>query len=120
MTKVKESMQRPVLAVSASASIGTALKLMENAHVSILPVLSGTRLVGVITKKDADAEPPSARLSSIKLKLIYVTEDEPVESAARIMVKNAITRIPVISSESTMHCIGIISSTDIASYHNKM
>ncbi|MGC8676383.1 MAG: CBS domain-containing protein [Candidatus Micrarchaeia archaeon] len=120
MKTVKEIMQRHVLAVNASASVGTAIKLMSNARVSILPVLNGSRLVGILTKKEAEAEQANARIGSLKLKLLYATEDDSIENAAKIMVSNAITRLPVVSEATTLHCVGIVSSTEIARYHKNV
>ncbi len=117
--QVKEIMQTHIVAVNANASIGTAIKLMSNAHVPLLPVLNGSRLAGILTKEEAQAEPESKRIGSLQLRLLYVTENDPVEKAAKMMVDNSITRLPVVSEATTLHCVGVVTSTDIVKAHKE-
>jgi len=114
---VSKIMDRHIVAASANASVGTAIKLMQNANVSVLPVLNGSKLVGIITQKEAEAEVPSKRLGDTRLRLVYVLENDPIEKAAELLVKNMLTRIPVVSDQTTMHCVGIVSATEIAKHH---
>lgn len=116
---VKEIMQTKIVAVNANASIGTAIKLMESAHVPLLPVLNGSRLAGIITKEEAIGEPESKRIGNLSLRLLYVTENDPVEKAAKLMVDNNITRIPVVEEVTTLHCVGIVTSIDIVKAHKE-
>ncbi|MGC8671829.1 MAG: CBS domain-containing protein [Candidatus Micrarchaeia archaeon] len=119
MASVKEIMLRPVVAVNVNASAGTAKKLMDTARVSVLPVLSGSRLVGIVTRSELEVEPQAERLGAMKLRLVYVTEDDSIDKAARLMVENSIARIPVVKDNVTLHCTGIVSATEIAKYHKE-
>ncbi len=116
---VKEIMQTHIVAVNANASVGTAIKLMDNAGVSALPVLNGSRLAGILTREEAKKEPESKRIGNMQLRLIYVGENDTVEKAAKLMVENSLTRLPVVSDASSLHCVGIITTTDIVKVHKE-
>ena len=59
------------------------------------------------------------KLGAMKLRLVYVTEDDSIDKAARLMVENSIARIPVVKDNVTLHCTGIVSATEIARYHKE-
>lgn len=115
--KVKDLMLRHAVVANINASVGTALKLMQNAKVSMLPIVAESKLVGILTKDQAEREPAKERIASLSLKLVYVKESDPVEKAAKLMVENALTRLPVVKEE--MRFVGIITSTEIAKYHKE-
>ena len=112
-------MSRQVVAVSKSTSVGSARKLMERARVSVLPVLEGDRLVGVITSGEIEEEDAEKKVGSVNHRLLYVESEDSPEKAAKIMVENRINRLPVVSSAFEMRCIGIITSTEVAKRHKK-
>ena len=50
--RVKEMMTYPVVTVAPDTAIGEAAALMLDKGIGCLPVLDGTRLVGIVTKTD--------------------------------------------------------------------
>jgi CBS domain-containing protein len=50
--RVKEIMTDPVVTVAPDTGVGEAAALMLNKGIGCLPVLDGTRLVGIVTKTD--------------------------------------------------------------------
>jgi len=50
--RVKEMMTYPVVTVAPDTSVGEAAGLMVHQGIGCLPVVEGTRLVGVVTKTD--------------------------------------------------------------------
>ncbi len=117
--RIKDIMLKHVLAANINTSVGTAIKLMQNAQVAILPVLSGSRLAGIVTREQLEKEVQTKRLGDVRLELVFVTEDDTIEKAAKLMVENSLARLPVVSEASSMHCVGIITSTEIAKYHKE-
>lgn len=100
--------------------------MMENKF-SKLPVVDYGKLVGIVTKNDLlKAEPSLATtldmfeigylLSKLTVKkvmmtnVITVSPDEVVEEAARIMVDNEISCLPVVKDDAL---IGIITESDL-------
>lgn len=124
---VGERMTHPVVFVSPSMSIQDALQLMRRENIRRTPVVEGGKLVGIVSDKDLlNASPSDATslsvwelnylLSKITVHevmtgaVITVTEDTPIEEAARIMSDNKIGGLPVVRDGSV---VGIITETDL-------
>ena len=52
MTRVKDIMTREVISVSPTLSIRDAMSLLSSRHISGVPVVVGTEVVGVVTSND--------------------------------------------------------------------
>ena len=126
---VKERMTRRPILVAPDVSISEALNLMKREKVRRLPVVDKTgHLLGIVSDKDLLHASPSPAtslsvwevtylLGKIKVedvmtkKVITVTEDTPIEDAARIMADNKIGGLPVVHEHGAV--VGIITETDI-------
>jgi acetoin utilization protein AcuB len=125
---VKERMsRRPVLA-APDLSISEALNLMKRERVRRLPIIDKQgKLIGIVSDKDLLHASPSPAtslsvweitylLGKIKVEdvmtrqVITVTEDTPLEDAARIMADNKIGGLPVVRGDAV---VGIITETDL-------
>jgi acetoin utilization protein AcuB len=118
---------RPVT-VTPDTSIDQALQLMRSERVRRFPVLGKQgELVGIISEKDLLYASPSPAtslsiyelpylLSKIKIgdlmtkDVITVTEDTPLEEAARIMADSKVGGLPVVRDGKL---VGIITETDL-------
>jgi acetoin utilization protein AcuB len=125
---VKERMSRRTIVAAPDLSVPEALKLMQRERIRRLPVLDkGGKLIGIVSDKDLlHASPsPATSLSVWEVtyllgkitvrdvmtpKVITVTEDTPVEDAARIMADNKIGGLPVVRGDAM---VGIITETDL-------
>jgi len=124
---VGERMTSPVLFVAPDMPVQDALIQMRKDNVSRFPVLKKGKLVGIVSEDDLlNASPSDATslsvwevnylLSKITVErvmskdVITVTEDEPLEEAARIMADNSVGGIPVVRGEDV---VGMITETDI-------
>jgi len=114
---VKERMSRHPITIRPETSLYDALRIMRESKVRRLPVLDKhNKLVGIVLEKDLlYAEPSPATslsvyevnylVSKIKIEdlmtreVITVTEDCPLEEAARIMVDNGIGGLPVMRGD---------------------
>jgi acetoin utilization protein AcuB len=119
--------ERPIT-VSEDASVDKALELMDSENVRRLPVVDRHgRMVGIVSELDLLKVSPSPAtslsiyeipylLSKIKMRdimakeVITVTEDTPLEEAARIMSDNKIGGLPVMRDNKL---VGIITETDL-------
>jgi len=118
---VGERMTSPVLFIGPELPVQDALAQMRKDRVSRYPVIKSGKLVGIVSEDDIlNASPSDATslsvweinylLSKITVErvmtkeVITVTEDTPLEEAARIMADNRIGGIPVVR---------IITQTDI-------
>jgi acetoin utilization protein AcuB len=125
---VGERMTRPAITVRPETSMPDALDLMRKEHIRRLPVVNKHgELVGIVTEADLLKASPSEAtslsiyevtylLSKLTLdrimshKVITVTEDTPLEEAARIMADNEIGGLPVMRGKEV---VGMITETTL-------
>lgn len=125
---VRERMSRPVITAHSDMPIQDALRLMQKERIRRLPVVDKRgRLEGIVSEIDLlQASPSSATslsvweltylLSKVKIAeimvrdVITVSEDTPIEEAARIMADNKIGGMPVTRDGEV---VGIITETDL-------
>jgi len=124
---VGERMSRPVITVKPEMQIIDALNMMHKEHIRRAPVIKNRKLIGIVSDKDLlNASPSSATalsiwemnylISKVLVKdvmtknVLTVSEDTPIEEAARIMSDNKIGGLPVMQGENI---IGIITETDL-------
>ena len=125
---VGERMTKDPIVIRDDTPIDKALKTMQDNKVRRLPVLNDKgALVGIVSERDLlFASPsPATSLSIYELhyllsritvaavmtaEVITVTEDTPLEEAARIMADNRIGGLPV---ERKGDLVGIITETDL-------
>jgi acetoin utilization protein AcuB len=124
---VGERMSRPVISVSPDDPINEVLAMFRNEHIRRAPVMTGGKLVGIVSDRDLlNASPSSATtlsvwelnylISKVKVKdvmtkkVITVDAEIPIEEAARIMADKKIGGLPVMSSDKV---VGMITETDL-------
>jgi acetoin utilization protein AcuB len=121
-------MSHPVITVSADMSMQEALDHMRKEHIRRLPVINKRgQLVGIVTETDlAKASPSQATTLSVweirelvsKVKVeeimtpdvVTVTDDTPIEEAARIMADCNVSGLPVMREGKL---VGLITETDL-------
>ena len=124
---VGRRMSHPVITVQPEIQITKAHELMAREKIGQTPVVKNGKLVGIVSKNDILKAYPSsvtslavweiaALLEKIKVKEIMVKavrtvqEDTLIEDAARIMVDNEISSLPVMRGKEL---VGIITETDL-------
>ena len=124
---VGERMSQPIIAISPDIPIHDALNLFKHEHIRRAPVITNGKLIGIVSDVDLLNESPSPvstlsiwemnyMLSKINVSqvmtkdVLTVTEDTPIEEAARIMADNKIGGLPVMCDD---YVVGIITETDI-------
>lgn len=121
-------MTKNPITVKEDTSVFEAQEVMRREKIHHLPVLDkNKKLTGIVTEKDLLYAAPSpastlnvyemtsllAKLnvaSVMSKKIISVTEDTPIEDAARIMSDNNIGGLPVMNKSEL---IGIITESDL-------
>ena len=125
---VRERMTKNPVTTTPDTSVTDALRLMREKKVRRLPVMDAHgKLVGIVADQDllyATPSPVSSLsvwemnylLAKLKVEEVMtrqvttVTEDTPVEEAARIMVDNKIGGLPVMRDGQLA---GIVTETDL-------
>jgi acetoin utilization protein AcuB len=124
---VGKRMKHPVISIPPDMPIVEALNLMKRERIRRTPVVKDGKLMGIVSDKDLlNASPSPATslsvwemnylLSKITVRevmtknVLTVSEDTPIEEAARIMADNKIGGLPVMRGD---HIVGIITETDL-------
>jgi acetoin utilization protein AcuB len=120
-------MKHPVITVTPEMPINEALNLMKSERIRRAPVIKGGNLIGIVSAKDLLNASPSPvtslsiwemnyLLSKITVKdvmtqkVLTVTENTPIEEAAKIMADNKVGGLPVLRDGKV---VGIITETDL-------
>jgi acetoin utilization protein AcuB len=121
-------MSKPPITIQDNVGVEDALRLMHSENVRRLPVVDRHgKMVGIVSELDLLKVSPSPAtslsvyeipylLAKIKMKgvmtkdVVTVTEDTPLEEAARIMADNRIGGLPVVRGDKV---VGIITETDL-------
>ena len=124
---VGERMSRPVITLPPDTPIHDALVLFKKEHIRRAPVIKNGKLVGIVSASDLHNASPSPVTSLSVWELNYllskvtvnevmtrkvrtVSEDTPIEDAARIMADYKIGGLPVVDNSKV---VGIITETDL-------
>ncbi|CAG0944595.1 Inosine-5'-monophosphate dehydrogenase [Anaerolineae bacterium] len=125
---VRERMTPNPVTITPDTSVSDAMHIMRERRIRRLPILDAhDHLVGIVTDSDLLYATPSPVTSLsvweihdllYKLKVekvmthevVTVTEDMPLEQAARILADNRISGLPVMRDKKV---VGIITETDI-------
>ena len=124
--QVRTMMQQALVTVTPDTSLAQAQRLMRDRHIRHLPVVSGTRLLGIVTDRDIrDAIPsPATTLSRGEIayqldttsiqncmsqEVVTVTPDTDIVSAARLLLEHKFGCLPVVRGQQL---VGIVTDTD--------
>ncbi|GAB4424629.1 MAG: CBS and ACT domain-containing protein [Anaerolineales bacterium] len=124
---VGERMSHPVITIPADMSVTEALAMFKRERIRRAPVVKGGKMVGIVSDKDLlNASPsPATSLSIWEMnyllnkisvedvmtkEVLSISEDTPIEEAARIMADSKVGGLPVMRDK---HVVGIITETDL-------
>jgi acetoin utilization protein AcuB len=127
MMLVEKRMKPNPITVGPQDSFRHAMDLIRQRGIRHLPVVDGSRLVGIVTDRDIRQASPSPAtslemhelhylLEKVKVcdimtaNVITVTPETPIEEAARLMLLHRIGSLPVLRGTAL---VGIITETDI-------
>lgn len=114
--KVKRAMSKKVVSVSVPGNRETALKLMRDENISVLPVVKGDtkQLVGLLTRSDLISNPDEDQIAMLMSRELVTAEDsDEIETVVEKMVENNVRRVPVVNKDGELS--GIITSFDLVS-----
>jgi CBS domain-containing protein len=121
MATVGEVMNKDVLAVDPTASIGEAAEKMMDAGVGAVVVMEDmVRLVGIVTERDIlRAVAQRARAAEARVRqwmtesVITIDPDTPIDEAAKMMFERNFRHLPVTKDG---RLLGIVSLRRLSQY----
>jgi CBS domain-containing protein len=125
--KVKEVMVKEVATLDVNDELSLANDIMRLGRIRHLPVVDGTRLVGIISERDLfrsslaqalgyGSEATRDLMKKLRIKdvmmskVVTVSPETPLCEATKIMVEQKIGCLPVVAGE---RLVGLITETDI-------
>ena len=119
--QLRQIMSTDVEALTPDTSIQQAADRMLRHDIGMLPVCSGTQILGTVTDRDITvratakgSDPKSTRVSDVMSSgdVCFCYEDDDVNTAAKLMRDRQIRRMPVVDRKKNL--VGIVSLGDIA------
>ncbi|WP_310897261.1 CBS domain-containing protein [Haloarcula terrestris] len=115
-------MSSPVTTVAVDANAKAVAKRMLDENISSVGVVDADGdLAGILTSTDfveiaaEGGDPDELAVSAfMSTELVTVTANDPVETAASLMLDHSVHHLPVV--DETEGVVGIISTTDITAY----
>jgi CBS domain-containing protein len=125
MQTVSSLMTRDVEIVSPNADLIEVAQHMRRLDVGILPISDGKRVHGVLTKSDIvlkglakHRDPRMTRaLEVMNRDIDYCYEDQSIEEAQEIMLRNDISHLLVLDHDNNL--VGLLSLEDLQHWVNK-
>ena len=122
---IKQWMSSPVITVTPDTSLTEARELLSEEHIRALPVLKNNQLVAIITRRgllrvdlsylvDESWQQPvdltEEKVGDIMtINPLVIRPDSVIPKAARIMLENKITALPVVEKG---RLVGIVTNSD--------
>ncbi|MBS2028690.1 MAG: CBS domain-containing protein [Deltaproteobacteria bacterium] len=118
MLTCEEVMKKPLVTVTEKDDLGLAVALLQHHGFRHLPVLRERRLVGLLTQTDlwrAKHDLGAASITPVCDAMVTtvktVRRRTPVRHAARLMMANHVSCLPVVEEDGTL--VGLLTASDL-------
>jgi CBS domain-containing protein len=119
MIPIKQMLsKRPLFTVEKNATVQAAAEYMAHHNIGAVPVLDGSRLVGIFTERDVitrviakGLDPRTTSVSSVMTSnLVVAGSDESYDSCLRKMKQANCRHLPIVEGETL---VAVISLRDL-------
>ncbi|MFO8083561.1 MAG: CBS and ACT domain-containing protein [Desulfobacterales bacterium] len=125
---VKNWMSKKVVTANMDDSMQEAIYILKKNKIKLLPIMSGEKLVGIVSDRDLKKASPSDATTLDMHELLYlisrisikelmiknpmtVHPDHTIEEAAQLLLEHGISGLPVLDAKEKL--VGIITKSDI-------
>lgn len=115
--KVKRSESGMILkpvSLTAEKTLHDALKLMDQFHISGIPIVDGSKLIGILTNRDIRFETElNQKIYDVMTKdnLVTACVGTSIDEAEKILQKHKIEKLPIVDNDGNLK--GLITVKDI-------
>jgi len=132
---VEECMTRKVVTLTEDQTLREAIAVMQRNRIRHLPVVTGGRIVGIVTDRDVKRATPSllsgvdqdqfdrvlssTRVSQVMTRNPYtITPSMSLKDAVKIVIDRKFGALPVVEGDKL---VGILTATDLLrAFHEKL
>ena len=117
--KIQDIMTRDPRSVSPQTTARDAAQLMKAEDVGIIPVVEGSRLIGVVTDRDlalrivAEGRDGNTAVRDVMSsdRIATCRPDEDLDRAMETMSREQVRRIPIVDERGAL--VGIVAQADV-------
>ena len=119
--RVKRSANGVILdpvTMAPTERVATAQKVMDENNISGIPIVEGSRLVGILTRRDLKfLEDRQVAIAEVMTRenLVTASASTDLGDAERILLKNKVEKLPLVDKEGRL--VGLITIKDIEKLH---
>ncbi len=115
--KVRDHMKVPI-SVVPETPVEEVLRIISGELIGGVPVVSGARVIGIVTKSDIMALNPALRKERKAGEImtpnpIVAVPEDTLADCLRVMIGAGVGRLPVVEDRESMRLVGIITRADI-------
>jgi CBS domain-containing protein len=108
---IEDIMVRDVASVTLPGSRDEVLKILKNKHISGVPVLKDSKVVGIVTRTNLLQNPEEEQLALLMTRNpITISPGSALQTAARLLLENHIRRLPVVDEGKL---VGLVTVADV-------
>lgn len=108
---IEDIMVRDVACATLPGSRDEVLKILKNKHISGVPVLKDSKVVGIVTRTNLLQNPEEEQLALLMTRdPITIPPGSDLLTAARLLLKHGIRRLPVVDDGKL---VGLVTVADL-------
>jgi len=108
---IEDIMVRDVASATLPGSRDEVLKILKNKHISGVPVLKDSKVVGIVTRTNLLQNPEEEQLALLMTRdPITISPGSALQTAARLLLEHGIRRLPVVDDGKL---VGLVTVADV-------
>ncbi|AKB75944.1 Inosine-5'-monophosphate dehydrogenase [Methanosarcina lacustris Z-7289] len=108
---IEDIMVRDVACATLPGSRDEVLKILKNKHISGVPVLKDSKVVGVVTRTNLLQNPEEEQLALLMTRdPITISPGSDLQTAARLLLQHDVRRLPVVDNGKL---VGLVTVADV-------
>lgn len=108
---IEDIMVRDVACATLPGSRDEVLKILKNKHISGVPVLKDSKVVGIVTRTNLLQNPEEEQLALLMTRdPITISPGSDLQTASRLLLQHGIRRLPVVDDGKL---VGLVTVADV-------